>query len=142
MTRRIVIVAAVAAVVIISVAYHRARERERQRAPIVIPLPSLPPPPGIPEPLIEATRSGLEYLARKAEEYERQRAQQIARLDQQVAKIQGLIERNQLDQAEVLLVDVHWLPVEPHAKSELVFGRTYDDKRTALERAIYDRRKR
>lgn len=92
-----------------------------------------------PEKIMEAAERGLKYLVKKADQMESGRAAQVAKLDGQVARIQKLLAAGKYDEAEVLLVDIHWIPVEA-ARHEQEFIRTYDEKRAALEKFLDEKK--
>jgi hypothetical protein len=102
-----------------------------------------PAPPDIdPAIVIDAAKAGMGFLLEKAEKSERARAKQVEKLDQQIARIQKLLEAGKYDEAELLLVDIYWIPVEPGARSEARFVSTYDAKRTSLAQFIEAKRGR
>jgi len=92
------------------------------------------------ETLVGAAKDGMQYLAAREAEANTARTRQLAKLDQQIAKIQQLLDAGKLDEAEIRLVDIHWTPIEPgtHGDDELL--RQYDDKRAALTTFIQRKR--
>lgn len=108
-------------------------------APATKPAPSSADIP--PEKIMRAAESGLKFLVKKAEQMDSERAAQVAKLDGQVARIQKLLAAGTYDAAEILLVDIHWVPVEG-ARHEQEFIRTYDEKRTALKKFLDEKKGR
>jgi hypothetical protein len=98
--------------------------------------------PNDPERIIETAREGMQLALAKAAELQALRSKQVDKLDRQVERIQQLLDAGKLDEAEVQLVDIHWIPVEPGKHVEADFLRIYDDKRTALAGLIKSRRQR
>jgi hypothetical protein len=84
--------------------------------------------------------AGLEIILDQAARNATTREQQIQQLDRRVAAVQRLIEDGKYDEAELLLVDIHWVPVEPGARSEEEFKRIFDEKRAALGRVLQRKR--
>jgi hypothetical protein len=82
------------------------------------------------------------FLLKQAEQSERARTKQVEKLDQQIARIQKLLETGKYDEAELLLVDIHWIPVEPGTRVEAEFVATYDAKRKALTQFLEAKRPR
>jgi hypothetical protein len=102
-----------------------------------------PPPPEIdPAIMFDAAKTGMRYLAKKAEQSEQARTKQVEKLDRQIAQIQKLVDAGKYDEAELYLVDIHWIPVEPGARAEAQFTGIYDAKRTALAQLLEAKRGR
>ncbi len=85
-----------------------------------------------PKVIMEAAKDGIKFLHERAAETRTARDKQVAKLDQQIAKIQQLLEAGKYDEAEIRLVDIHWIPVEQGSHGDEDLIRQYDEKRAAL----------
>lgn len=86
---------------------------------------------------MKMAQKGIGYLQERADEAAQARAKQVEKLDGQIARIQKLFEAGKYDEGELLLVDIHWIPVES-GEQQLV--QTYDAKREALAKFLESKR--
>jgi hypothetical protein len=84
--------------------------------------------------------SSFDFIVAEAARNETTREQQIQQLDRRIAAIQRLIEAGKYDDAELLLVDIRWVPVEPGTQTEAELTRIFDEKRMALDRVLQRKR--
>lgn len=101
-----------------------------------------PTPLDIDPVLIDAAKAGMSYLVEKAAQNERARAQQVEQLDRKIARIRELLEAGTYDAAELLLVDIYWIPVESGTSAEAALAATYDAKRASLTQFLEAKRPR